>query len=98
MENLLDAIRTVHQGKKYVSPDVAQKLVERVGYLHLTAREVEVLRLIAQGKTNQGIALDLGIVEGTVKAHVTSILSKLDARDRTHAVTEALRRGVLHLH
>jgi two-component system NarL family response regulator len=96
-EEVLEAIRTIHQGKKYVPPGVAMKLAERVNSTQLTERELDVLRLIAQGNSNQGIAKALFIVEGTVKAHVTNILSKLSADDRTQAVTEALRRGILHL-
>jgi two-component system, NarL family, response regulator len=97
MEEVLKAIRTVAQGQKYVPAGVAAKLVERVNGKALTERELEVLRLIAQGNTNQGIAAALFIVEGTVKAHVASILHKLDVADRTEAVTEAIRRGILHL-
>jgi DNA-binding NarL/FixJ family response regulator len=96
-EEVLEAIRTIHQGKKYVPPDVAIKLAERVNSTQLTERELEVLKLIAHGNSNQGIAKALFIVEGTVKAHVTNILTKLNADDRTQAVTEALRRGILHL-
>jgi len=94
---VLDAIRTISQGRKFVPPEVAIKLAERVHSTQLTERELEVLTLIAQGNSNQGIANALFIVEGTVKAHVTNILNKLNAVDRTQAVTEALRRGILHL-
>lgn len=97
IEELLSAIHTVHRGKKYVAPEVAMKLAERVNSTQLTDREIEVLGLIAQGNTNHGIAEALFIVEGTVKAHVTNILNKLGVDDRTQAVTEALRRGILHL-
>ena len=94
---VLDAIRTISQGRKFVPPEVAIKLAERVHSTQLTERELEVLTLIAQGNSNQGIANARFIVEGTVKAHVTNILNKLNAVDRTQAVTEALRRGILHL-
>jgi two-component system NarL family response regulator len=97
MEEILEAVRTVHRGKKYVPSAVSVKLVERMSSTQLTERELEVLTLIAQGNTNQGIATALYIVEGTVKAHVANILTKLNVSDRTHAVTEALRRGILHL-
>jgi DNA-binding NarL/FixJ family response regulator len=96
-DEVLGAIRTIYQGKKYVPPEVAVKLAERVHSTQLTERENEVLRLIAHGNSNQAIAKELFIVEGTVKAHVTNILTKLNAGDRTQAVTEALRRGILHL-
>jgi DNA-binding NarL/FixJ family response regulator len=96
-EEVLEAIRTIHQGKKYVPPTVAVKLAERVNSTQLTEREIEVLRLIARGNSNHDIAAALFIVEGTVKAHVTNILTKLTVGDRTKAVTEALRRGILHL-
>jgi len=97
MEELLAAIRTVHRGGKCVPANVSIKLVERAGTAQLTEREVEVLALIASGTSNQGIASALFIAEGTVKSHVTSILRKLETDDRTGAVTEALRRGILHL-
>lgn len=96
-EEVLEAIRTIHQGRKYVPPSVAIKLADRVHSTQLTEREIEVLGLIAHGNSNQAIAKALFIVEGTVKAHVTNILAKLNAGDRTQAVTEALRRGILHL-
>jgi two-component system NarL family response regulator len=96
-EEVLGAIRAIHQGRKYVPPSVAIKLAERVNTTQLTERELEVLGMIARGNSNQGIAKALFIVEGTVKAHVTNILTKLGADDRTQAVTEALRRGILHL-
>lgn len=97
VEEILDAIRAVHHGKKHIPPRIAVKLAERMNSTPLTSREMEVLNLIARGETNQGIASSLFIVEGTVKAHVTNILTKLNVSDRTQAVTEALRRGILHL-
>lgn len=97
VEELIEAIRIVHTGKKYFPPGVTTKLTERVNGTELSARELEVLRLIAQGKSNQEIAVALFIVEGTVKAHVTNLLNKLNVHDRTQAVTSALRRGILHL-
>ncbi len=96
-EQLMDAIRTVYNGGFCVPPEVASKLAEHYGIPKLTARELEVLRLIAQGKSNATVGADLTITEGTVKLHVNSILSKLAANDRTHAVIIALRRGLLHL-
>ncbi len=96
-QELLEAIRAVHAGQTRIPPDVASKLVERMGGRELSAREVEVLRLMAQGKSNQEIAAALFITEGTVKAHVNNILGKLGVSDRTQAVTTALRRGIVRL-
>jgi DNA-binding NarL/FixJ family response regulator len=95
---LLDAIRVVHTGGRRVPPEVAARLVERAtSGPSLSAREIEVLRLVAAGKTNKEIASALFISEGTVKTHVNSIHEKLGVRDRTEAVMTALRRGILHL-
>lgn len=94
---LLDTIRAVHKGQKRIPPEVAAQLAEHTGEDPLTSREVEVLRLIANGKTNKLIATDLAITEETVKGHVKNILSKLSASDRTHAVTIALKRGIIEL-
>jgi DNA-binding NarL/FixJ family response regulator len=96
-ESLMEAIRAVHAGQRWITGTVAAKLAERVGAAEVTAREREVLSLVARGRTNQQIGTALGIAEGTVKVHVNSILSKLGAADRTEAVTTALRRGILHL-
>jgi DNA-binding NarL/FixJ family response regulator len=94
---LLDAIRAVHKGQKRIPPDVAAQLAEHAAEDPLTLREVEVLRLIATGKANKLIASELAITEETVKGHVKNILSKLSASDRTHAVTIALKRGIIEL-
>jgi DNA-binding NarL/FixJ family response regulator len=94
---LLDTIRAVHKGQKRIPPEVATRLAEHVADDSLTSREIEVLRLIAAGKANKLVASDLSIAEETVKGHVKSILSKLGASDRTHAVTIALRRGIIEL-
>ena len=94
---LLDTIRAVHQGRKRVSPEVASQVAEYAIDGALTSREVDVLRLIAQGNANKIVADRLSVTEDTVKAHVRSILSKLGANDRTHAVTIALRRGIIDL-
>jgi DNA-binding NarL/FixJ family response regulator len=95
--DLLDTIRAVHAGQRRVLPDVASELAEHAMDDALTAREVEVLRQIADGCSNKVVAERLDISEDTVKGHVRSILSKLSASDRTHAVTIALRRGFLEL-
>ena len=94
---LLDSIRLVHKGKKRIAPEVAARLAEHAADESLSSREVEVLRLIASGKANKLIASDLAITEETVKGHVKNILSKLAASDRTHAVTIALKRGIIEL-
>ena len=94
---LLDTIRAVHKGQRRIPPEVAAQLAEHAADDQLTSREVEVLRLIAAGKANKLVARDLSITEETVKGHVKSILSKLGASDRTHAVTIALRRGIIEL-
>ena len=92
---LLDTIRAVHKGQKRIPPEVAAELAEHAADDHLTSREIEVLRLIAAGKANKLVASDLSITEETVKGHVKSILSKLGASDRTHAVTIALKRRII---
>ena len=94
---LLDTIRVVHKGQRRIPPEVAVQLAEHAADDPLTQREVEVLRLIAAGKANKLVASDLSITEETVKGHVKSILSKLGASDRTHAVTIALKRGIIQL-
>jgi len=94
---ILEAVHAANSGKRYVTQEVASKLVDRVNSSQLTERELEVLSLVAEGKANQHIAGALHISEGTVKSHMSNILLKLNADDRTQAVTEALRRGILHL-
>jgi two-component system NarL family response regulator len=94
---LLDAIRVVARGQKRIPPDVATRLVERISAPALTEREVDVLRLMANGRSNKAIGVELHISEGTVKFHVNNILGKLQVEDRTQAVTVALQRGILHL-
>ena len=94
---LLETIRAVHAGQKRISPEVAAELAEHAGEEWLSERELEVLRLIANGNANKEIAAQLSIGEDTVKRHVTNILSKLNANDRTHAVTIGLKRGIIEL-
>ena len=96
-KELLETIRAVHSGKRRVPPEIATEIAEHVADDALTAREVEVLRRVAAGKSNKLIAAELTISEGTVKTHMKSILPKLDASDRTHAVMIALKRGILDL-
>ncbi len=92
------AIRVVHSGKRYIPLEVSQQLNGFFPEVALTPREIEVLSLIARGLGNKEVGDMLGTASGTVKAHVQSILSKLGAKDRTNAVTIALRRGIIHLH
>lgn len=94
---LLDTIRAVHAGEKRIAPEVAAALADHAGEEELTAREITVLQLIALGNSNKEIAAQLRISDETVKSHVTNILEKLGANDRTHAVTTALRRGIIGL-
>jgi DNA-binding NarL/FixJ family response regulator len=94
-KELLETIRVVHAGKRRVPPEIATEIAEHVADDALTEREIEVLRRVAAGKSNKMIAAELDIAEGTVKTHMKSILPKLDASDRTHAVMIALKRGIL---
>jgi two-component system, NarL family, response regulator len=96
-EELINTIRSVHAGRKTVSPQVAVKLAAHASDDPLTPAEIAVLHLIAAGNTNKLIGDRLHISEDTVKARVKNILSKLDANDRTHAVTIALKRGIIEL-
>ena len=94
---LLEVIRAVHAGHKRIPPDIAAELAEHAADDALSPREIDVLRLIAAGNSNKIIADQLSIGEATVKSHVTNILSKLGANDRAHAVTIALKRGIIEL-
>ncbi len=96
-KELLATIRAVHAGQKRIPAEVASALAEHTGESELSEREMEVLRLIAAGNANKEIAAQLQLAEDTVKRHVTNILSKLAANDRTHAVTIALKRGIIEL-
>jgi DNA-binding NarL/FixJ family response regulator len=97
MEELLDVIRSVHTGRRHIPPEVAARLAEYMGDDDLTVRELEVLRLIRDGHRNKQIADLLTISENTVNFHVKNLMDKLRANDRTHAVTIALRRGLLQI-
>lgn len=96
-DELMDAIRAVHAGKSRIPPAVAERLASRMGSPGLTARELDVLRLIVAGKSNKEIGEELHISEATVKTHINNILSKLGVTDRTQATTAALQRGIVHL-
>ena len=94
---LVDCVRRAHAGETYLPPQLAAKLAERISGEALSAREIEVLRRIAAGKSNKEIGAELFISEGTVKTHVKSIFAKLDVVSRTEAVATATRRGWIQL-
>lgn len=96
-DQILGVIRAVHAGRKHVPPEVAARLAEHLGDEQLTVRELEVLRLIRDGHRNKQIADDLGIAETTVNFHIKNLVDKLGANDRTHAVTIAIRRGLIRI-
>ena len=96
-EALVDAVRRVHAGSRFLAPPVARALAARNPNSDLSAREREVLALIVGGKSNREIAAELGITEGTVKCHVTTLLERLGVSDRTQAVVAALQRGIMHI-
>lgn len=94
---LVEGIRAVHSGQQYFPSEIANRLPEQLRQSKLTPRELRVLQMVAGGKSNKEIGNELGIVEGTVKVHVTNILSKLHAADRTQAATIAIKRGILNV-
>jgi len=94
-EELVTAIRAVHEGKSHIPPAIAERLAERMGTEDLTPREFEVLEQIVNGKSNKEIGTELDISEATVKTHINSLLSKLGVTDRTQAATAAIRRGIV---
>ena len=97
LNELVDTIRAVHAGMRSIPPEIAAELVAHLGEDALSEREIQVLRLVAQGNSNKQVASELGVSEDTIKAHMKNVCSKLSAKDRTHAVTIALRRGILEL-
>jgi len=96
-EDLLEAVRQVAQGNRYLPREIAQRLADRLSRPEPSPREREVLALIAKGRSNKEVASDLGLSEDTVKRHVSNLMAKLGAQDRTQAVTEALRRGLIEV-
>jgi DNA-binding NarL/FixJ family response regulator len=94
---LIETIRAVHAGKKRIPPEIAVEMAEHHSDDALTEREIEVLRAVAAGNANKMVAQLLNVSEETIKAHMKSILSKLGANDRTHAVTIALKRGIIEI-
>jgi len=96
-QDLVACVRAVHAGRTWVSPDVAAKLVARVTNVRPTERELAVLRLLADGKSNREIGEALGISDGTVKIHVTHLLAKLGVTSRAEAIATAVRRGLVRI-
>ena len=96
-KDLLDTIRSVHAGQQRIPPEIAIAMAEHYSADTLSARELEVLQQVAAGNANKIVAAHLSISEDTVKGHVKAILAKLGANDRTHAVTIALKRGIISL-
>jgi len=96
-KELIHAIRAVAKGQRYIPAQVGSRIAENLPRPGLTAREIDVLQSVATGLRNKEIAFELGISEATVNAHIKHILEKLGASDRTHAVTTALRRGIIRL-
>jgi len=96
-QEILDAIRTVHAGKSRLPENVAHMLAERLKREELTAREMEVLGLLIQGRSNKEIADQLGVTEAGVKFRLKGLFVKLGVQDRTEAVVTALRHGIFHL-
>lgn len=96
-KELRETIRSVHAGRRVVPPEIAIELAEHAGDEVLSPREIQVLRELARGNANREIAKILNVSEGTIKAHMKSIIAKLGAKDRTHAVLLALKRGILEV-
>ena len=94
-KDLLDTIRVVHAGRRRIPPEIATELADHIAEDTLTDREIEVLRRVANGNSNKIIGAQLNVSEATIKGHLKSILAKLGANDRTHAVTIAIRRGFI---
>lgn len=96
LDRLLEAIRVVHRGDQYMPPEVAVRVGERM-LAQLSPRELEVLQLLGRGFSNKEIGAHLGVVEGTVKIHVANIFGKLGVSDRTQALIEAIKRGIVQI-
>jgi len=94
---MLDAIQNVHRGRRHVQGDVASGIAMHIADEPLSNREIDVLHLVANGKANKEIAKAMSLSDETVKAHLKNIFAKLDVNDRTHAVTVAVRRGIIEL-
>jgi DNA-binding NarL/FixJ family response regulator len=97
IDELLNTIRIVHSGRRYIPAELAQEIAIHAGEEPLSDREIAILQLVAAGKQNKVIAWEMSVSEETVKAHMRNIFSKLDVSDRTQAVTRALKRGIITL-
>lgn len=95
LRDMLEAIRAVHAGKRYIPRHIASRLAERMVRTDLTARELEILKLLSKGPTNKQIGRTLGISDNTVRNHVLKIMEKLEVSDRTEAATTAIQRGLI---
>jgi two-component system, NarL family, response regulator len=95
LKEMIEAIKSVHSGKRYIPRDIAARLAERMMRAELTARELEILRVLAKGLTNKQIGKVLSISQNTVKNHVNSVIEKLEVSDRTEASTTAIQRGII---
>jgi DNA-binding NarL/FixJ family response regulator len=96
LDRLLDAIRAVHEGAQYIPPEIAVRVGERV-LAQLSPRELEVIQMLGRGLSNKEIGAQLGVVEGTVKIHITNIFGKLGVSDRTQALLTAIKRGIVQI-
>lgn len=96
LSRLIEAIRAVYRGERYIPRELSSRVSDRLSS-HLSEREIEVLALIAKGRSNKEISSSLGVTEGTVKVHVTNIFSKLDVTARTEALVVAVRRGIIDI-
>lgn len=95
LKEMIEAIKTVHSGRRYIPRDIAARLAERMMRANLTSRELEILKMLAKGLTNKQIGHALGISDNTAKNHVNSIIEKLEVSDRTEAATTAIQRGLI---
>jgi two-component system NarL family response regulator len=95
LKEMVEAIRTVNAGKRYIPRQIATRLAERMMRSNLTARELEILKMLSKGPTNKQIGRALGISDHTVRNHVNSIIEKLEVSDRTEAATTAIQRGII---
>jgi DNA-binding NarL/FixJ family response regulator len=96
LDRLLEAIRVIHEGNQYIPPEIAVRVGERL-LAQLSPREIEVLQMLGRGFSNKEIGAQLGVVEGTVKIHITNIFTKLGVSDRTQALLAAIKRGIVQI-